>query len=268
MPHSAPALTSTAILILPPVTQSWIPAQLTVVKTASLERWKKWGEYLWSLPPAPSFCVCFLQFGGVKSAQHTQSLCRVNWEHKAQLLQPDSQCFSATGWQCSKSHLRVFNFGAVFFHKNLLTMRTIPLSPDVEFGVSLSTKSTKIYLETALPIPSFAIQELHHQTPSALQSLACLVPHAPRHSLPIKQDPSFSHSHQHSTVSSSVSPTVSHVFPYQVMGKYLLIKSQTPLHQLEAKYLLPYPQQSQGTICPVFHTFESSRVPQCWLTRT
>lgn len=55
----------------------------------------------------------------------------------------------------------------------------------------------------------------------------------------------------YSTVSSSVSPTASHVFPYQVMGKYLLIKSQTPFHQLEAKYFLPYPQHSQRTICPV-----------------
>lgn len=44
-----------------------------------------------------------------------------------------------------------------------------------------------------------------------------------------------------SIVSFSVSPTVSYVFTYRVLGKPLLIKSRTPLHHLKPNYFLPYP---------------------------
>lgn len=45
----------------------------------------------------------------------------------------------------------------------------------------------------------------------------------------------------YSIVSFSVSPTVSYVFTYRVLGKSLLIKSQTLLHHPKPNYFLPYP---------------------------
>lgn len=229
-------LLSTAILVLPPVTQSRLPAQLS--GCLKLQVWKDdrneeniCGAF--PLPPLPVFVFCCLR----DFSQHPE----LGWgEVGAQSSAPAAWL---TMFQCSKSHLRIFNLGLFFFYKNLLMMRTIPLSPAVELRVSLSilcTKSIKIHLETALPIPSSAIQELLNAPPSTMGSaepgLAGTTCTMTFPSLSASQDPSCSHSHQHwaPPLSSSASSTASlpshgKVYPDKKPSSLLSAWGKTPL---------------------------------------